>query len=66
LVHADVAEIIAKEARENLGGNEVISVGAVFAEQVLAQTCCAVIAILPNDGSKELLSVTNVVNRQWS
>jgi hypothetical protein len=50
-------------AGENLGGNEVISVGSVFAEQVLGQTCCAVIAIRDAPGSAASISARGRATR---
>jgi hypothetical protein len=34
-----VAELIAKDARENLGGTEVVSVGSVFAREIQGVQC---------------------------
>jgi hypothetical protein len=49
----DVAAVIAKEARENLGGTEVVSVGSVFAREIQGIQCYAVVAIVPDQDGKD-------------
>jgi hypothetical protein len=49
----DVAALIAKDARENLGGVEVVSVGSVFAREIQGVICHAVVAIVPDRDGKD-------------
>ena len=46
----NVAAVIANDARENLAGVEVISVGPLCVEQVEAETHYCVVAIVPDRG----------------
>jgi hypothetical protein len=52
LAMPDVAAVIAEDARENLGGTEVVSVGSVFAREIQGVQCYLVVAIVPDrDGT---------------
>ena len=55
MVTVDVAALIAKDAAENLGGNDVISVGSVFAGQIHGVMCYAVVAIVPDRDGKDFV-----------
>jgi hypothetical protein len=46
----DVAAMIAKDARENLGSTDVVSVGSVFAREIQGVTCYLVAAIDRSNG----------------
>jgi hypothetical protein len=45
--------LIAKDARKNLGGTEVVSVGSVFAREIQGVQCYAVVAIVPDQDGKD-------------
>ena len=45
--------MIAKDARKNLGGTEVVSVGSVFAREIQGVQCYAVVAIVPDQDGKD-------------
>jgi hypothetical protein len=49
---ADIAAGIAKDARENLGGLDVVSVGSVFAREIQGVMCHLVVAIVPDRDGK--------------
>jgi hypothetical protein len=51
----DVAAMIAKDARENLGGVEVVSVGSVFAREIQGVQCYLVVAIVPDRDGKDFV-----------
>ena len=52
LAMPDVAAVIAEDARENLGGTEVVSVGSVFVREIQGVQCYLVVAIVPDrDGT---------------
>jgi hypothetical protein len=51
----DAAAMIAKDARENLGGVEVVSVGSVFAREIQGVQCHAVVAIVPDRDGKDFV-----------
>jgi hypothetical protein len=54
-----VAAMIAKDARENLGGVEVVSVGSVFAREIQGVQCYLqcylVVAIVPDRDGKDFV-----------
>ena|ERR1700741_3135479 len=49
------AAMIAKDARENLGGLDVVSVGSVFAREIQGVMCHAVVAIVPDRDGKDFV-----------
>jgi hypothetical protein len=51
----DVAAMIAEDARENLGGLDVVSVGSVFAREIQGVQCHAVVAIVPDRDGKDFV-----------
>jgi hypothetical protein len=51
----DVAAMIAKDARENLGGLDVVSVGSVFAREIQGVQCYLVVAIVPDRDGKDFV-----------
>jgi hypothetical protein len=55
LAMPDVAAMIAEDARENLGGTEVVSVGSVFARQLQGVMCHMVVAIVPDRDGKDFV-----------
>jgi hypothetical protein len=57
LAMPDVAAVIAKEARENLGGLDVVSVGSVFAREIQGVQCYLVVAIVPDRDGRTLCPV---------
>jgi hypothetical protein len=57
-----VAELIAKDARENLAGVEVVSVGSVFAREIQGVQCYAVVAIVPDRDGKDFVPAEVVLD----
>jgi hypothetical protein len=55
LAMPDVAAVIAEDARENLGGTEVVSVGSVFAREIQGVQCYLVVAIVPDRDGKDFV-----------
>jgi hypothetical protein len=51
----DVAAMIATDARENLGGTDVVSVGSVYAREVQGVMTHLVVAIVPDRDGKDFL-----------
>jgi hypothetical protein len=49
----DVAAVIAKDARENLAGVDVISVGPLYSEQAPGGVQYSVVVIVPERGGKD-------------
>ena len=55
LAMPDVAAVIAEDARENLGGTEVVSVGSVFVREIQGVQCYLVVAIVPDRDGKDFV-----------
>jgi len=51
----DVAAMISKDARENFGGLDVVSVGSVFAREIQGVQCYLVVAIVPDRDGRDFV-----------
>ena len=59
MMPADIAQVVAKDAQEHLGGLDVISISPIFADEYAGDAYLQLYAVLPNREGDDF--VTNLV-----